>query len=317
MFDRQTYVTIKSTLSFERNFAVTLAMMLIDLGLLMGGVALLNSQSAAAYVLSQVLFATLFFRNFCLVHEAGHGNCSSRPWLNTLTGHYASILCFMPFLPWKYFHQKHHVWTGNPGTDPSGKNVELWRERKHVPWLIRVAWRSWIPIAALSQHVVFWSYPLVLWREDRAKFGVGMLSVLLLPVSYALLYYAWPTVFRPASFAGAFVLYLFAEELVNLPHHADLYVFKERLPLWEQWKATRSCYYPPLVSEFFVLNFNFHVEHHLYPSLPWYRLRSARSLVRAALGPDYLEGVGISWNLAHRSRDIEHVIIGPPRRTRM
>jgi acyl-lipid omega-6 desaturase (Delta-12 desaturase) len=62
------------------------------------------------------------------------------------------------------------------------------------------------------------------------------------------------------------------------------------------------------VSELLVLNFNFHVEHHLFPSLPWYRLRKARRLVTAALAASYQECIGISWNLGNRTRSIDTII---------
>jgi fatty acid desaturase len=202
------------------------------------------------------------------------------------------------------------VWSGTADKDPTARNVLRWRTQKRLPWIVRAAWRTWIPLSALAQHFVFWSYPLVLLRESREKMRECLISVLLLPVTYLALYLLWPEVFHPRNFALAFVIYLFAEELVNAPHHLDLVHFHERLPLWEQWRAARSCYYPPLVSELLVLNFNFHVEHHLYPALPWYRLRRARRLVRPAVGDGYHESTGISWNLTNRSRDIQRMIIG-------
>ena len=310
MFNRDEYLSIKARLDFSRSYVVTLAVLAFDVLLVAAGILLLRQGQLLSFLLSQVLFAVLFFHNFGILHEAGHGNCSSSRAVNTITGHYASIFCFMPFFPWKDIHQKHHVWAGNSSKDPTARNLQRWRAQGHLPWLLRASWRSWIPLSALAQHFVFWSYPLVLIREDRSKLAQCAVSVLLLPVSYVAFYLLWPDVFNPLNFALAFVIYLFAEELVNAPHHLDLFHYQERLPLWEQWRAARTCYYPRLVSEFFVLNFNFHVEHHLYPALPWYRLRRARKLVRAAVGEQYVEATGISWNLANRSRDIQKMLLG-------
>ncbi len=61
------------------------------------------------------------------------------------------------------------------------------------------------------------------------------------------------------------MIHLLANEIVNVPHRADLVVFSDRLPLCNQWKATRSCYYPLFVSETLVRNFNFHIEHFYFP----------------------------------------------------
>jgi acyl-lipid omega-6 desaturase (Delta-12 desaturase) len=309
VFGRKEYIKIKAALRFERNYGVTLLVIILDWLLVAAAILLLRHGGAPAFVGSQCLLAVVFFHNFAILHEAGHGNTSSSRVLNTITGLYASVLCFMPFFPWKYIHQKHHVWAGNPEQDPTGRNVKRWQRDHRVPWVLRAAWRSWIPLGALAQHFVFWSYPAVLLREDKSKLWPCVASVLLLPSAYLTLYFLWPQLFCPANFVPAFIIYLFAEELVNLPHHSDLFKFSGRLPLWEQWKAARSCYYPVFVSELLVLNFNFHIEHHLYPSLPWYRLRSARSLVRRALEDEYNEAVGIGWNLSNRSRDIQTLLI--------
>lgn len=308
--DRTIYSQLKAQLDFRRSYSVTLAMIGIDLGLLCVGLWLVDSGSPARFLLAQPIFAVVFFRSFALLHEAGHGNCSSRRWLNTLTGHYASILCFTPFFPWKDLHQRHHVWAGNAARDPTMRNLRVWRDAGHVPWPVRLGWRSWIPLAALAQHLVFLAYPFRLAREDRTKIPEATFSVLLLPLAYGGLHLAAPSLFHPANFALAFVLYLVVEELVNLPHHADLCTWEGRLPLWEQAKATRSCYYPVGVSEFFVLNFNFHTEHHFFPSLPWYRLRAARRIVRDALGVEYREAIGVAWNLRNRRSDLQQLLTG-------
>jgi acyl-lipid omega-6 desaturase (Delta-12 desaturase) len=261
-----------------------------------------------AYLVSQVLLAIVMFHGFCLVHEAGHGNCSRRRSVNTLIGHYASIFCALPFFPWKHMHARHHVWAGNPDKDPTNNSVQRWRSSGRVPWLVRASWRTWIPLAAFTQMLVFWTYPIRLVREDRSAMPQALFSVLFLPAAYGALYFVAPDIFELRHFALGLVIYLFANEPVNVPHHADLLVFSDRLPLWNQWQATRSCYYPLFVSETLVLNFDFHIEHHLFPALPWFRLRRARTLIRAALGDDYNEAIGIRWNLNNRGRDLESVL---------
>lgn len=309
MLSSAQYARIKSQLDFNRAYSVTLAFILMDIGLIALGLWMVQSGNIGLFLLSQLLFATVFFHNFGLLHEAGHGNCSSKKWLNNLTGYYASVLCFTAYIPWKLIHQQHHVWAGTID-DPTARNIFKWRESKQVPGLIRLAWKSWIPLFAFMQHIVFWTYPLRLWKTDRKKVPACLFSTMLLPASYVALYLAMPDLFHPANFALAFVIYLFSEELVNLPHHIDLIWFEERLPLREQYKAARSCYYPKGLSEFFVLNFNFHSEHHLFPALPWFRLRSARALLREPLGDEYNEGVGISWNLDNRTKSMLDIIVG-------
>jgi fatty acid desaturase len=215
----------------------------------------------------------------------------------------------MPYFPWKYQHALHHVWTGNLDKDPTLRLLRDWRTTRRVPLALRIAWRSWLPLGAAMNHVVFWSHPVAVARSGNAgQLRRCIASLVWLAASYTGLHYAWPKLFCFGNFALAIFLYLIAVELVNLPHHADQRTTTGKLALWEQAYSTRSCYYPKLVSELLVLNFNFHIEHHLFPTLPWYRLRSARALIRPALGAGYNEAIGIAWNLEHRFTDIREVL---------
>jgi fatty acid desaturase len=254
-----------------------------------------------------------------MLHECGHENSSRYSFLNTLTGHYASLFCFMPYFPWKYIHTEHHAWTGNVERDPTLAAIRNYRaDQRFKNGLIHLAWRTWVPLLAFIQHLVLWNYPLALLRLGRLRGGRlvrGLLSVLLLPSVYFTLYCYWPDLFCLGSFWPALLLYLVLVELINLPHHVGLFhppgSEAGKLPLWEHGRVTRSCYYPTGVSELLLLNFNFHVEHHLFPTLPWFRLRQARCLVREALGDEYQESVGIAWTLENRRKDALQVFFAP------
>lgn len=306
------YREIKRALSFRSHNFATAGVLFVAFFLFFSGARLAQRPEVSLYLLSQLMLAIAFFQGFSLLHECGHGSASPQRWLNTLVGHLASVLCFLPFYPWRDIHREHHVWVGNIEKDPTYAAAKRWIARGRVPWVIRLAWRSWIPLAALVQHVVFWAYPVRLARSGVV--GKGQLircagSVLFLPSAYLLLFWWQPLIFRPSTFALGVGVYLFVVELVNLPHHLGTQTTHGRLPPWEQWRSSRSCVYPLGISEFVVLNFNFHVEHHLFPSLPWYRLRQARGMVRHALGGLYPEEVGISWNLRNRRRDMEAIVL--------
>jgi acyl-lipid omega-6 desaturase (Delta-12 desaturase) len=310
-FGKEQYVALKRQLSFTPSPLHSLVAVAMTALLFAAAVWLVGRGGALAYAGAQLLFAVGFFRAFALLHECGHGSAFGRGWLNTVVGHLASLFCFLPFYPWKLIHQAHHVWAGNLSKDPTLRALRGWRERRGAPALVRFAWRSWIPLAALVQHVVFWSYPLRLAREpgtERAQVLRCALSVGFLGGGYLALWAWQPGLFSLRTFGPALLVYLVVVELVNLPHHIGTPTFDARVPLWEQWRTTRSCYYPVLVSELFVLNFNFHTEHHLFPALPWFRLRAARELIRRSLGSRYPEEIGISWNLSGRGRDFNQLI---------
>jgi fatty acid desaturase len=56
-----------------------------------------------------------------------------------------------------------------------------------------------------------------------------------------------------------------------------------------------------------VLNFNLHTEHHLFPTLPWFRLKQVRKMIRPELKP-YTEVHGLGWNYEMRTGDLDHIV---------
>jgi omega-6 fatty acid desaturase (delta-12 desaturase) len=309
-FGPDQYLALKRSLATRPRTLVSLGVLAMMTTLVAVGLWLVE-RSWPEFLLSQVLFAIVFFQAFGLLHECGHSTASPRPAVNAVIGHLASLFCFLPFYPWRFIHQAHHQWTGHLDKDPTLAAVRRWRRDGRVPPLVRWAWRSWIPLAALVQHVVFWSYPLRLARTPgtpRRTLSRCAFSVLFLGLAYAAFFYFGPV--PPRHLALAVILYLVATEAVNVPHHMGTPLGEARLSPWEQWRSTRSCHYPAGLSELLVLNFNFHTEHHTFPFLPWYRLRAARTQLRIALGADYREEIGVRWNLRHRTRSLEALVLG-------
>lgn len=309
LLTKESYDALRAQLVFRPDVRIVALTLMANHMLAALGLWLLTLGSTPCYVAAQLIFPLVFFQAFSILHDCGHGSCLPRSWQNSLLGHYVSAACFLPYYPWKFVHTQHHVWTGNLDRDPTLKVLRRWRASRKVPWLMRVAWRTWIPLGAVINHVVLWTHPLQIVRTATpAQRRRHALSALWLAVAYWGLHHQWPTLFRIGNFAPAIVIYLIGVELVNLPHHADLRTSERRLPLWEQAHSTRTCYYPPVISELCVLNFNFHIEHHLFPTLPWYRLRRARALVKPVLGAGYEQAVGVEWNLKRRSKDIAEVL---------
>ncbi|HEX7479252.1 MAG TPA: fatty acid desaturase [Polyangiales bacterium] len=311
MLSKAQYDRIRSQLEFRPSPAAAALTLAFHAALLLLAVELLTRHGRIGYWVAQLLLPVVFFQAFSMLHECGHGSFSSSRAVNTLVGHYASVLCFLPFFPWKYIHTQHHVWAGNADKDPGLALVKRARDTGKLPRLLLGAWRTWLPLGGFAQHLVYWSYPVVAFRRGTLR-GVRLLrcavSVLFLAFAYMGASRLSPSVVSVRSLAPAIFLYLVLVELVNIPHHVGLTSFQERLPLWKQHLPTRSCDYPPVLSELLVLNFNFHIEHHLFPTLPWYRLRQARRLVKPALGQEYRETRGLAWHVAQRKRGLVDVL---------
>lgn len=314
--DKGEYIRCRQQLRFDRPLWPALAVIGFDAGLAATAFWGMSLGGTAAWLAAQPLLTLVYFHNFALLHEAGHGSVHERRRVNTLIGHYASICCFMPYFPWKLMHQEHHIWAGNIEKDPTMANLKKMRDRGRVSPLVRFAWRSWVPLAALLQHFVFWGYPLHLWKTgklNRGNLAQSLISIGFLAATYTALGLLFPAQISLSALWPSLLLYLVVTELVNLPHHVMMPTFmttpaRNRLHAWEQHVTTRSCYYPYGLA-FLTLNFNLHIEHHFFPSLPWYRLPRLRALLKPALGEGYTEVIGIGWNLQNRSRDAGDIVL--------
>jgi len=301
--DKNAYTAIRRQLDHKPRWAPTITMVAFATLLFCVALAGLRAGSLGGYVLAQLCLPVVAFNAFALLHECGHGSATPSKTANSVLGLITSLFCFIPYFPWKYIHQKHHAWSGHIDNDPVLASAQKFR-REGVPALVALCWRRWIPLAALLQHFVYALYPLKLLRQGALKgrrLYLCGLSIAFIPLGWGLIFLVAPEPFRVTNVAPALLLFLILEELVNVPHHVAMPLFERKLPLWEQHLTTRSCHYPRGLSELLVLNFNYHIEHHLYPALPWYRLRKARRLLKPALQSAYTECLGIAWNLENRS----------------
>ena len=301
--NKKDYHELRNKLNFEQNIWPNIAVLILDILLLFLAFELCF-WSTIGYICAQFIFVIVFFHGFTLLHECGHGNFSKNERLNTIFGHITSVLCFMPYYSWKYIHTEHHVWAGNLQKDPTLKLIRDYSESHKIKnWVIRFVWRAWLPLLALMQHLVLWTYPYELYKAGKTKKTRNcLISIGILFVSYIILL---PMTLK--YIIPALIIYLVLVELINFPHHMGTDHTENKLPLWKQNEVTRSCYYPPNIASLLFLNFNFHIEHHLFPDLPWFRLLSARSLIRENI--DYRETMGINWNIENRTKDAGEVFL--------
>lgn len=95
---------------------------------------------------------------------------------------------------------------------------------------------------------------------------------------------------------------------MNLPQHSGLFPFlfdehPQPIPYHEQDAITRTTLLPPILGILFAYNFNLHIEHHLFPFAPWYRLPKIRKAIDNASGLVYTEAEFLRFMAEMRSRD--------------
>jgi fatty acid desaturase len=211
---------------------------------------------------------------FTLAHECTHKTPFANERLNDAVGHICGVLLVLPFRTFRYFHLAHHKWTNIQGRDPEldGAPIDTpLRWSWHITGL--PYWRSqFTQIANLvTGH---FTAP---WLPDTARaaairdarlfallYAFAALSLLATP----LLFWVW---ILPAMLGQpALRLYLLAEH-GDCPKIANMF------------ENTRTTYTNRMV-RFLAWNMPYHIEHHVWPQVPFHQLPALHAHAKAHLG---------------------------------
>jgi fatty acid desaturase len=208
-----------------------------------------------------------------LQHDCGHRSAFSSARLNLWVGRALSVPVFMPFTTFTELHRRHHGFLGDPVQDPDEWFYEAgprWLFVRECLFMPRFIWLSLqrLPAGELRQRVL---------RElafNAAVHAVVIAALLATGATQLLLFgYALPMlwlacVFNPIS-----------RGFEHLPM-AELPPGDERRGDLRQNTITVSS---RIIGALWA-NIGFHVEHHMYPRVPFHRLAA---LHRLFAGKDY------------------------------
>ncbi len=214
-------------------------------------------------------------------HECGHGTAFRSRWANDLVYPVASFMLLREPTVWRWSHVRHHSDSIIVGLDPeitfqrpfrfptmlpnlfqliNGPKM-LWGMVRHAAGRIEDDIRTFVPHDELRR---------VVW-EARAFVAV-FLAVIVWSIS------AWtivPLLFIGLpSFYGVWLLWFFATT-----QHAGL-----REDVLDHRLNTRTVYMNPIF-RFLYLNMNYHVEHHLFPTVPYHALPALHREIGEYLPP--------------------------------
>ena len=221
-------------------------------------------------------------------HECGHGTAFRTQWMNDVVYHIASFMVVRNPVSWRWSHARHHTDTIIAGRDPEiacKRPPTVWRHLlaysgvidmvQSVGILIRNARgilsadeQDYIPEAErpkailaarihVAIHAAAWA-----WAAALLAGGAGWAAAIpVLLVGGPRIYGAWHMV------------------LVGLIQHCgmDENVTDHRL-------NSRTVYMNP-VSRWIYWNMNYHVEHHMFPMVPFHALPRLHEVIRHDLPP--------------------------------
>jgi omega-6 fatty acid desaturase (delta-12 desaturase) len=280
----------------------------IQVGLILVSLILASGETFVGIVFGSLVMSVVCFRGFGIFHDASHNAVSKNKALNDFVGIVGGALCFLPFKSWQLVHLEHHRWTGHIQKDPVMKLVRDYpsysQSKKKI---LNFCWRYWVPLMAAMQNIVFWGECFKrLKTAEKADWVQHFLSILLVVVWICgLLTYG-----GLGFLALSTLFYLVTVEVVNFPHHLGLpqESGEYKKSFTDQYEHARSCLYPKFLARHLFNNFNYHVEHHMFPHLPWHCLDEVHSMVRESLSEKYNFCENNSWILANRTKDLGEVM---------
>jgi len=210
--------------------------------------------------------------SFCVMHESGHRTAFVSRQLNDTVAWWAGVLSFYNADFYRRYHQWHHRYTHLPGLDPELEDTppdglaSYILELSAIPWWIGkfrghlaglrgdFTGRPYIPAEAIP----------AVRRSIQLQFCVyGVLLLASIPAGNGFLFWFWAL---PLALAQPLLRFVMMAEHGGCPFVPQaLRNTRTTLTLW------------PL--RLLMWQMPFHVEHHLYPSLPFHSLARAHALL--------------------------------------
>ncbi len=201
-------------------------------------------------------------------HEAVHGTLSRNKGVNALLGAVCAWPVWQNFSAYRVLHLEHHADLGGEHDPDHYSN--------YTRWTWGVFTLNWLRLL-VGYPVYITAIPILGLKHGcwKARIGIaveiiccGLLSWLTWTfVPHGWLFHAW---LAPMLFINTMVNIRGMSQHTLLEHSDD------------EILGTRSILTGPVV-RFFMCNENYHLEHHLYPGIPWYRLGSAHHLMEPEL----------------------------------
>lgn len=209
-------------------------------------------------------------------HEMGHGTAFKTQWKNKVVYHIASFMIMRNPTAWRWSHARHHTDTVIVGRDVE---IALMRPPALMKWMANFFGivDAYLSMAALLRQafgVISPDEQSYIPKDEQPKaVFIARIHILIyaLTVGAALYAGSW----LPLMIIGLPRLYgAWHTVMVGLLQHGGLAdnVLDHRL-------NSRTVYMNS-VSRFLYMNMNYHVEHHMFPMVPFYALPRLHELIK-------------------------------------
>jgi len=185
-----------------------------------------------------------------VIHDASHNSAHRNRTFNAILGHGSALMLGFAFPVFTRVHLQHHAHVNDPENDPDH--------------FVSTGGPLWMIAARFFYHEIFF-FKRQLWRKyELLEWFLSRLfvaTIVVVACQYGFIGYVMNFWFVPALVVGI-ALGLFFDYLPHRP-------FQER----NRWKNARV--YPSPLLNLLILGQNYHLVHHLWPSIPWYKYQPA------------------------------------------
>ena len=201
----------------------------------------------------------LCFASFTVMHEAGHGSIVKigsrlKPMESLLGWMFSVPLLLTPYRMFQKIHDRHHAFTNDPDRDPDHfifgeKWYQVALSMVFMPFqyhlLILTRYRHMaIFRATFSSTALYFAFIFAsLYALSKVGYGTEIIYFVLLPTVIAV-----------------FLLVMLFDYVPHHPHKSQ-----------DPFQNTRI--YPSRLLNIVLLGQNYHLIHHLYPRVPWYKYK--------------------------------------------
>ncbi len=193
-----------------------------------------------------------------VIHDASHNIAHRDRIVNAVMGHLSALILGFAFPVFTRVHMQHHANVNDPKNDPDH--------------FVSTGGPLWLIAPRFFYHEFFF-FQRRLWRKfELLEWFLSRLTtagIVWLAAAHGHLGYVMNYWFSPALVVGL-ALGLFFD---YLPHRS----FAER----NRWQNARV--YPSAWLNVLILGQNYHLIHHLWPSIPWYQVQPAYYAVKPLL----------------------------------
>ena len=213
------------------------------------------------------LLAGASLHGICLfTHEGVHGTLHTNKWINDFIGSLTGYIVLQTMAGYRVLHLKHHKYLNIEG-DP-GLLKTYFKSNKYI-----IAMMEWGYF--LFGYIAFLS--IIPYKGFRKGTKIDRLLITLDIVIIIL--FVWLSLsLLPLDLLlhGWLIPMIFVHFMMNIRGMSQHLMLEDH---HDPYKGARTIVAHPIV-DFFLCNENYHIEHHLYPTVPWYNLKKVHKIIK-------------------------------------